>query len=90
MSLRKLTATILSAAAAASTALTTSAAQAQIYGYSNGWRQPIHNRQTMRPSYSDTIYRNNYPVMQQPNFGPSRRMSNIGGFGHSNGNHFGW
>ena len=90
MTLHKLTATLLGALTAAATAVGSAPAQAQIYGYSNGWRQPIQSGPVMRPTQSGGFYRQSYPVMQQPSFGQPRRMSNPGGFGHSSGSSFGW
>lgn len=89
MNLRQFTATALTAAAAVTT-FAIAPAQAQIYGYGNGYRQPIQSGPVIRPTQSNTIYRQSYPVMQQPNFGQPRRMSNPGGFGYSSGSYFGW
>ena len=89
MNLRHLTATTLTAAAAATT-FGIAPAQAQFYGYGNGWRQPIQSRPVIQTTQSGVIYQPQRPVMQQPNFGQPRRLNNIGGFGHSNGSYFGW
>ena len=90
MSLHKLTATLLGALTTAAASLgATAPAQAQIYGYSNGWRQPIQSGPVMRLSQSGGLYRQSYPVMQQPNFGQPQRISNPGDFGHSSGSYFG-
>lgn len=90
MTLHKLTATLLAAFTTAATAVGSAPAQAQIYGDSNGWRDTFQSGPVMRPSQSGGIYRQSYPVMQQPNFGQPRRLSNPGGFGHSSGSYFGW
>jgi len=89
MNLRQLTTTALTAAAAATT-FAIAPAQAQIYGYGNGYRQPIQSGPVIRPTQSGSIYGPSYPVMQQPNFGQPRRMNNPRGFGHSSGSYFGW
>lgn len=90
MNFRSITATALSAAAAAATAFGIAPAQAQFYGYGNGWRQPIESRPFITTTYSGMIYRSNYPVMQQPNFGQPLRINNPGRFGYSSGSYFGW
>ena len=89
MTIRQLTTALVAAVAAASGVAATEPAQAQIYGYSNGWRQPIQSGPVITPSQSGPSYRQSYPVMQQPNFGQPRRL-NPGNFGHSSGNYFGW
>lgn len=90
MNVRSITATALTAAAAAVTAFCIAPAQAQSYGYDSSYRQPIQSGPVIRPTQSGTIYRPNYPVMQQQNFGQPRRVNNPGGFGHSSGSYFSW
>jgi hypothetical protein len=89
MTIRQFTTALVSAVAAASSVVVIEPAQAQIYGYSNGWRQPIQSGPVFTPSQSGQSYRQSYPVMQQPNFGQPRRLT-PGNFGHSSGNYFGW
>jgi hypothetical protein len=87
MNLRQFAATALAAAAAATT-IGISPAQAQIYGYGNGWRQPIQSGPVIRPTQSGSTYGPSHPVMQQPNFGQPRHINNPGGFGQSNASYF--
>ena len=90
MTLRHLSATILAATAAAATAMVSAPAQAQYYGPGNGWRQPNPNGPVITPSQSGQRYRQNPPLMQQPNFSQPRRNFNPGASGHSSGSYFGW
>jgi len=89
MNLRQLTATIVTAAAAATT-FGIAPAQAQFYGYGNDWHAPIQSGRLIRTTQSGMIYRPQRPVMQQPDFGQPRLMNRIGNFGHSTGSYFGW
>lgn len=88
--MRKLTALLMTAATTAASILASEPARAQVYGYGNGWRQPMQSGPVIQPSQSGSSYRRSYPVMQQPNFGQPRRMNNPGSFGHRSGNTFGW
>jgi len=89
MNLRQLTATTLTAAAAATT-FGIAPAQAQFYGYGNDWRAPIQSSRLIRTTQSGMIYRPQRPVMQQLDFRQPRLMNEIGNFGHSSGSYFGW
>jgi hypothetical protein len=89
MNTLKLSATLL-AAAAALAAGAIQPAQAQYYGYGNGWRQPVQSGPLMRPTQSGGVYQPNRPVMQQPSFGQPRQLPSQQGYGHSSGGYFGW
>jgi hypothetical protein len=89
MNTLKLSATLLGAAAAL-VAGALQPAQAQYYGYGNGWRQPMQSGPVMRPTQSGASYLPNRSVMQQPSFGQPRRLPSQQGFGHTSGSYFGW
>ena len=89
MSIHKLNAALFGAAVSLAAVLA-QPAQAQWYGYGNGWQQPRQSGPIMRPSQSGGIYQPYRPVMQQPNFGPQRQMPSQRGYGYRSGNYFGW
>jgi len=89
MTTLKLSATLLGAIAAIA-AGAIQPAQAQYYGYGNGWRQPMQSGPVMRPTQSGAIYQPYQPVRQQPSFDQPRRLPSQQGFGHSSGSYFGW
>ena len=90
MSIHKLNAALFGAAVSLAAVLA-QPAQAQMYGYGNGWQQqPRQSGPLMRPSQSGGIYQSNRPVMQQPNFGPQRQMPSQQGNGYRSGSNFGW
>jgi hypothetical protein len=55
LNLHQLNETITTAVAAAATTFCITPAQAQICGYSNGWRQPIGNGPVIGPTRSNVI-----------------------------------
>lgn len=90
MSIHKLNAALFGAAVSLAAVLA-QPAQAQMYGYGNGWQQqPRQSGPLMRPSQSGGLYQPNRPVMQQPNFGPQRQMPSQQGNGYRSGSYFGW
>ena len=89
MSIRTLAAALLGVTTTLA-AGTIAPAQAQYYGSSNGWRQPLQSGPIIRPSHSGGAYRPHYPVMRQPGFGSPRPLPGQQRFGHSSGSYFGW
>ena len=89
MSIRTLAATLLGVTTTLA-AGTMAPAQAQYYGSSNGWRQPLQSGPMIRPSHTGGAYQLNYPVMLQNNFNSPRRLPSQQSFGHSSGSYFGW
>jgi len=90
MTLRNLVSAFL-LASAATTAAFAAPANAQTYGFSNGWRQPIQSGPRITPTQSLMNYRPSRPVMNQRlDFDSTPRFNRQRNFGNSSFSTFGF